>query len=100
MANHLSMAEVQTILTLHKSGHSNREIARLVGVRRETVTRYLAKAGSQNRPNAPPGSGGDHSQAGARTFCTTNLARSGAGARVQRELLQRATIRNTPQKKE
>ena len=56
MADHLSMAVVQTILTLHKSGHSNREIAKLVGVHRETVARYLANAGSQNRPNAPSGS--------------------------------------------
>ena len=70
MANHLSMAEVQTILTLHKSGHSNREIARLVGVHRETVARYLAKAGSQNRPNAPPGSGDlEHHASGPESSC-------------------------------
>lgn len=36
------MAEVTTIRTLHASGHSNREIARLLGVHRDTVGRYVA----------------------------------------------------------
>lgn len=42
MARQLKMAEVTTIRTLHASGHSNREIARLLGVHRETVGRYVA----------------------------------------------------------
>jgi transposase len=56
MANRLTMAEVDTILTLHRSGCSNREIARLTGVHRETVGRYVAQAAAENRPLAPPGS--------------------------------------------
>jgi hypothetical protein len=32
MAKRLAMAEIDTILTLHKAGHSNREIAALLGV--------------------------------------------------------------------
>lgn len=55
MANRLTMAEVDTLLTLHRSGRSNREIARLTGVHRETVGRYVARAAA-NRPLAPPGS--------------------------------------------
>jgi IS30 family transposase len=31
MAKQLTMAEIDTILTLHNAGHSNREIAALVG---------------------------------------------------------------------
>jgi IS30 family transposase len=42
MARKLKMAEVTTIRTLHASGHSNREIARLLGVHRDTVGRYVA----------------------------------------------------------
>ena len=56
MANRLAMATIQAILALHRSGHSNRGIARLLGVHRETVAEYLRAAESQNRPNAPTGS--------------------------------------------
>ena len=52
MANQLTMAAINAILTLHKSGHSRRAIARMLGVHRDTVARHLA----QNRPNAPTGS--------------------------------------------
>ena len=54
MANQLSMAEVHSIETLLKSGTSRREIARLLGLDRETVRKYVARL--QNQPNAPPGS--------------------------------------------
>ena len=55
MAKRLTMAEIDTILTLHKAGHSNREIAALLGVNRETVGKHLARAKAQNQPNAPTG---------------------------------------------
>jgi transposase len=55
MAKRLTMAEIDTILTLHKAGHSNREIAALLGVNRETVGKQLARAKAQNQPNAPTG---------------------------------------------
>jgi transposase len=57
MANRLTMAEIDRILTLHTTEHSNREIARLLGVNRETVGKYVARAKAQNRPNAPSGNG-------------------------------------------
>lgn len=41
MSNRLSMAQINSIETLHGSGHSNREIARLLGVNRKTVDRYV-----------------------------------------------------------
>ncbi len=50
MAIRLTMAVVDTIRTLHKSGCSNREIARLTGVHRETVGRYVAQATAQSQP--------------------------------------------------
>ena len=52
MANQLTMAASNAILTLHKSGHSRRAIARMLRVHRDTVARHLA----QNRPIAPTGS--------------------------------------------
>ena len=55
MAKRLAMAEIDTILTLHKAGHSNREISVLVGVNRETVGKHLAHIKAQNQPNAPTG---------------------------------------------
>ena len=66
MSNQLSMASIQSIETLHRSGHSNREIARILGIDRGAVNKYVqrlraaetlplvAEAGSeltQNRPN-------------------------------------------------
>src|SRR5262245_47319867 len=59
MANRLTMAEIDKILTLHTTQHSNREIAQLLGLNRETVGKYLAQAKAQNQPNAPTGSGAD-----------------------------------------
>ena len=55
MANRLTMAEIDEILTLHTTRHSNREIADLLAIDRETVGKYVAKATAQNQPNAPPG---------------------------------------------
>jgi len=55
MANRLTMAEIDRILTLHTTEHSNREIARLLGVNRETVSKYVARAKAENQPNAPTG---------------------------------------------
>ena len=55
MANRLSMAKVNAILTLHQSGHSNRQIADLLEVDRETVGKYVSGA-AENPPNAPTGS--------------------------------------------
>ena len=43
MANELKMAEIDAILTLHKSGHSKSEIGRMLGIHRETVARYIAR---------------------------------------------------------
>ena len=48
------MAKVNSIQTLHQSGHSNREIARLLGIDRGTVGKFVREL--ENRPNAPTGS--------------------------------------------
>lgn len=55
MANQLTMAEKQSIQTLHDSGHSNRQIAKLLGVDRGTVGNYVRAAEAQTQPNAPTG---------------------------------------------
>ena len=65
MANRLSMATIHSVETLHRSGHSCREIARLLGIDRGTVNAYVrrlkAAAGDEgagateaNRPPAAP----------------------------------------------
>ena len=59
MSNRLSMAKINSIETLHQSGHSNREIARLLGIDRGTVNRYVRRLKgqeSQKRPNPQTGS--------------------------------------------
>jgi hypothetical protein len=60
MANHLSMANIQAIAALHCSGHSNRQIGRILGINRETVGKYVAELKqqtAQNQPNPQTGSG-------------------------------------------
>jgi len=71
MSNQLSMATHQSIETLHGSGHSNREIARLLSIDRGAVNKHVrliraesqalkeSDSGSdeiQNRPNPRTGS--------------------------------------------
>ena len=57
MANELKMAEIDAILTLHKSGHSKSEIGRMLGIHRETVAKYISSRMVQNRQNPITGSG-------------------------------------------
>jgi transposase len=56
MANRLTMAKITAIETLHALDLSQREIARRLGVHRETVGKYLSRL--QNQPHAPTGSEG------------------------------------------
>lgn len=82
MANRLSMATIHSIQTLYHSGHSSREIARLLGIDRGTVNGYVRRlqaasgdegaglvaanpqTGSvQNRPIPHTGSGSPESSA-------------------------------------
>ena len=65
MANRLTMAKINAIRTLHKSGHSNRKIAELLDVHRETVGRYVRPEGSENRPDHPAGGAPPTGSAGA-----------------------------------
>ena len=75
MANQLSMAEIQTILTLHKTGHSYRRIAALLGVNRETVAKYVKQVASEKQPNAPTGSpDGERSPDVPPTACSLGQA--------------------------
>jgi len=51
MSNRLLMSKIHSIETLHQSGHSNREIARLLSVDRGTVNAYVRRLKGQNRPD-------------------------------------------------
>lgn len=58
MANQLKMAIVQSILSLHAQGWSQRAIARRLGVHRETVSRHIRQAAAASKPtkmHAGPG---------------------------------------------
>jgi IS30 family transposase len=53
MANHLNMATIDSIQTLHQRGWSMRRIARALGIHRDTVARHLRQA---NQAGGPTGS--------------------------------------------
>jgi transposase len=55
MANQIKMAKIHSILTLHERGWSNREIARELGIHRETVGRYIRLAGQEAWGGVPAG---------------------------------------------
>ena len=62
MSNRLSMAKLNSLESLHRSGHSNREISRLLGVDRGAVNQAVQRlkaADVQNRPNPRTGSEGE-----------------------------------------
>ena len=71
MANQLTMAKVQTILTLHQQGWSQRRISDELGIDRATVARYVGAASkpakaptgpnAQSQPQAPTGSSASRS---------------------------------------
>lgn len=59
MANQLKMAQIDSIVALHRRGWSNRRIARELGVHRDTVARQIQLARRQSKPaRAPTGSDG------------------------------------------
>lgn len=58
MSNQLKMADIQAILSLRAQGRSFREIARQLGVHRETAARYVRQAAAGSEPaSALPGPG-------------------------------------------
>lgn len=84
MSNRTSMAQINAIGNLYRSGHSNRQIAKLLGVNRETVGKYVAAikaAGTQNQPNPQTGS-----------CCNQPNPQSGSDEVSQREPLAIATV--------
>ena len=57
MSNLLKVAMIETVLSLHRRGWSQRRIARELGIDRETVARHLRQAPDTAKPaNAPAGS--------------------------------------------
>jgi transposase len=77
MANLLKMAMIDTILSFHRLGWSNRRIARELGIDRDTVARQLQaiQAGAKTA-KAPPGS----AEAGASSNAAKAPTGSGEGA--------------------
>jgi transposase len=64
MANRLTMAKIQAILSLHEQGWRNRQIARELDVDRASVAKYVRAAGYDPKPaKAPIGSAETDEQA-------------------------------------
>src|SRR6185369_1536316 len=59
MANQLKMAEVDAILALHRRRWSIRQIAKALGIHRDTVSRYVRGEPESNQARAPIGSSAD-----------------------------------------
>ena len=86
MARPLTMAQKTTIQTLHQSGHSNREIARLTGIHRQTVAKYITP--DESVPAKP-----DHRVSGPKNKCEPfrevileKLAQGLDGVRIHQDL--------------
>jgi hypothetical protein len=115
MSNHLSMANIQSIETLHRAGHSNREIARILGMDRGAVNKYVqrlraaeappslpdpAAADSQNRPNLRTGSAGEVPPERGQNRPNLHMPRTERRCQVAFQafpdaLVQRAFVSNT-----
>ena len=54
MANQLTMADIQAILTLHQRGWRNRRIARELNIDRETVAKYIRASACVPKPAKAP----------------------------------------------
>lgn len=55
MANQISMSQNLSITALHAQCVSNRHVAALLNLHRDTVSRHVRLLKIQNRPEAPPG---------------------------------------------
>jgi len=82
------MATREAILTLHRQGHSNRKIARLLGVNRETVGKHV-RASESKPAKAPTGSEADNPDSATRhsncePYRTQILAKLELGLSAQR----------------
>jgi hypothetical protein len=80
MPNQLSMASIQSIETLHCSGHSNREIARILSFDRGAVNKYVRRLRTAEAPPAMPEAGSEDSQN------RPNLRTGSDGCQFQSEL--------------
>ena len=90
MSRRLKMAIIDTIRNLHKSGHSNREIARVVGIDRGTVAKYLR---GDEESNASKSAKPDH-RVGPKNACEpfrdlilTKLESGLTGTRIFQDLV-------------
>ena len=72
MGNHLKMAKVNAILTLHARGWSNRRIARELGIDRDAVSRHVRGASDNSKAAKAP------------TESTCPVGPNAAGARGRR----------------
>ena len=59
MSNRPSMATHQSIETLHRSGHSNRRIARLLSIDRGAVNKRVRQIRAESQAEKEPDSGAD-----------------------------------------
>lgn len=87
MANQLKMAEIEAIRTLHKSGRSQREIARLLGIHRDTVAKHLSTDDSKPAKPDPRVQSGPQSECEPfREWIVARLEDGLSGQRIYQDL--------------
>jgi len=87
MAKQLSMGQMQSIVTLHQSGNSNRKIAKLLGVHRETVAKYIAEVeGEPAKPDHRGRPGPSSACEPFRAIIISKLEQGLSGQRIYQDL--------------
>src|SRR5581483_8658563 len=87
MANQLKMADIQAILSLRSRRRSFREIARQLGIHRETVARYVHLAERPLEPSTAP-TGPDEPAAPKPATALSGSPRSVSHCEPWREAIQ------------
>ena len=92
MANQISMSQKQSIAALHAQGVSNRQIAALLNLHRDTVNRHVRQLKTENRPEAPLGDfSGITPVDTVQPGCAERFELGGGGEVAERSILRPGT---------
>ena len=92
MANQISMSQKQSIAALHAQGVSNRQIAALLNLHRDTVNRHVRQLKTENRPEAPLGDfSGITPVDTVQPGCAERFELAGGGEVAERSILRPGT---------
>jgi hypothetical protein len=69
VANQIIMFQERSVAAMHEQGVTNRQIAKLLRLDRDTVNRHVRLLKPQNQPGAPPGDDAGISPSGHHPDC-------------------------------